>query len=153
MIPGARTDPLAAFRFRVEIDDVLAPRGVIDAGFTECSGLQAETDTVEYREGGRNETVLRFRGQTHFPHLVLRRGLASSPAFWDWYAAVVAGVVTRRNGTVCLLDGAGGIAISWDIVGAYPVKWTGPELRGETSALAFESVELAHAGFVVRPGL
>jgi phage tail-like protein len=152
MIPGQRTDPLPAFRFRVELDDPLASGGLIAAGFTACSGLQAETETVEYHEGGRNDTVLRFRGQTRFPHLVLRRGLASSPAFWGWYAAIVSGVVVRRNGTICLLDPFGAIALSWDIVGAYPVKWAGPDLRGETSALAFESVELVHAGFVVRPG-
>jgi phage tail-like protein len=148
-----RNDPLAAFRFRVEIDEITAPRGMIEAGFTDCSGLHAETDTVEYREGGRNGTVLRFRGQTHFAPLVLRRGLATSSAFWDWYVAVMAGAVQRRNGAIILLDASGVPALAWDIRGAYPVKWSGPELRAEAGAVAIESIELAHQGFSMSAAL
>lgn len=146
-----RADPLPAFRFRVEIDAAgFGAAGLrIEAGCSECSGLSADTEVFEYREGGRPGSTLRFRGQTRFPPLILKRGLSGSSAFWDWYAAVVAGVVVRRHGTICLLDAAGYEQVRWDFSGAFPTRWTGPDLRAETGALAFESIELAHDGFTM----
>ena len=34
----------------------------------------------------------------------------------------------------------------WDFKEAYPVKYTGPDFRADSGAVAFESVELAHRG-------
>lgn len=149
---GTRTDPLSVFRFRVEIDVAMAPGGVIAAGFSECSGLQADTETVEYREGGLTDHVHRFRGQTRFPSIVLRRGLATDTGLWDWYAAVMAGFVSRRNASISLMDAGGNVALRWNVAGAYPVKWTGPDLKAESGALAIEGLELVHTGFTVEQG-
>lgn len=41
-----RKDPYRGFRFRVEIE------GIIAGGFSEVSGLQVETQVEEHREGG-----------------------------------------------------------------------------------------------------
>jgi hypothetical protein len=40
----------------------------------------------------------------------------------------------------------------WDFKKAFPVKWTGPELRAASGEVAFESIELAHRG-LSRPEL
>ena len=40
-----RKDPFRGFNFRLEMS------GVTEAGFRECSGLDASTDVAEYREG------------------------------------------------------------------------------------------------------
>ena len=40
----------------------------------------------------------------------------------------------------------------WDFKEAFPVKWTGPDLRADSGSVAIESVELAHRG-LSRPGL
>jgi hypothetical protein len=34
----------------------------------------------------------------------------------------------------------------WDFKEAYPVKYTGPELRADSGSVAFESIELTHRG-------
>jgi phage tail-like protein len=34
----------------------------------------------------------------------------------------------------------------WNFVDAYPVKWTGSELRAKDNTIAFETIELAHHG-------
>jgi len=47
--PGLRKDPYAGFNFLVEID------GLLVGGFTEVTGLQVETESHDYREGGLNE--------------------------------------------------------------------------------------------------
>ena len=44
-------DPYRNFRFLVEIE------GIPQAGFTECSGIAAEIDVIEYREGGEPAKV------------------------------------------------------------------------------------------------
>ncbi len=40
----------------------------------------------------------------------------------------------------------------WDFKEAFPVKWTGPDLRAVSTEVAFESIELAHRG-LSRPSL
>ena len=46
MATGDRVDPYKDFRFLVEID------GIVQAGFTECSGFGSDVEVVDYREGG-----------------------------------------------------------------------------------------------------
>jgi phage tail-like protein len=136
-----RLDPYAGFAFLVEID------GLLVGGFSEVTGLQVETEVEEYREGGVNEFVHRLPGPTRHPsNLVLKRGLTDVDALWSWHQEVVRGRVERRNGTIYLLDRQRAPAMWWDFLDAYPVKWSGPELRAESSAVAAETVELAHRG-------
>jgi phage tail-like protein len=145
-------EPLPAFRFRVEIDAVGfgAAAARIEAACNECSGLRADTETLEYREGGLNETTHHFRGPTRFAPIILKRGLTGSNDFWSWYADVAAGALVRRDGVIWLLDTGGVEQVRWDFFGAFPVKWSGPDLRAESAGLAFESIELVHRGFTMR---
>ena len=50
-----------------------------------------------------------------------------------------------------LLDATGQPVLWWNVREAYPVKWIGPELRGESATVAFESVELVHRGITKQP--
>jgi phage tail-like protein len=38
----------------------------------------------------------------------------------------------------------------WNFEQAYPVKWTGPDLRATANEVAFESLEFAHKGLAHR---
>lgn len=143
---GVRADPYQVFKFLVEIEGVLA------GGFSECSGLQVETEVFDYREGGVNEYVHRFAGPTKYPPLTLKHGLTLIPGLWDWHQEVVQGEINRKNGTIYLLDKQGIPVMWWDFKEAFPYKWTGPDLRASSSDVAFESVELAHRG-LSRPTL
>ena len=148
---GVRADPYQVFNFRIEIESILA------GGFSECSGLQVETEFQEYREGGVNDYMHRFVGSTKNPPLVLKHGLTQIDGLWRWHQEVVDGVahgkaINRRNGTIYLLDRKGLPVMWWDFKEALPIKWTGPELRADSGAVAFESVELVHRG-LSRPGL
>ncbi|MEW6572480.1 MAG: phage tail protein [Bacillota bacterium] len=140
MAAGARKDPFAAFRFQVEVT------GLIVGGFTEVSGLQVETETEEYREGGVNDYVHKLPKVTKYPVLVLKRGLTDADALWNWHQEVVAGRINRKSGSVIMLDEAGNELWRWTFRDAYPAKWTGPEFRGDSSTVAVETVELVHRG-------
>ena len=138
---GIRNDPYAAFNFFVEID------GLITGGFTEVSGLQVETAVHEYQEGGQNEYVHKLSGPARYPsNLILKRGLTDIETFWHWHQNVIAGLIVRKNGTIYLLDHQGLPAMWWNFKEAYPVKWSGPDLRADSNAVAVETVELVHRG-------
>jgi phage tail-like protein len=143
---GVRADPYHGFNFLVEIEGILA------GGFSECTGLEVEIEYHDYREGGVNEYVHRFAGATKYPPLVLRHGLTPIDGLWGWHQDAAQGQITRRNGTIYLLDKRHLPVMWWDFKQAFPVKWTGPELRADASGVAFERVELSHRG-LSRPRL
>jgi len=137
---GARTDPLLGFRFEVMIES-LPP-----AGFSECTGLQAELEVQEFREGGLNTYVHRFPSRLRHPVLTLRRGIVDR-ALWDWYDAIIQGDFSRRNGSIALRDPTGAqTMVEWQFRGAFPSNWRGPELNASQSTVAVETFELSHEG-------
>jgi len=143
---GVRNDPYLAVNFLVEIE------GLVVGAFSEVTGLQVETEVEDYREGGLNEYVHRLAGPTRYPaNLVLRRGLTDIEALWSWHQDVVQGRIERKNGTIYLLDRQRLPAMWWDFAAAYPVKWSGPELRAESNVVAVEAVELVHRGISKPP--
>ena len=144
---GVRNDPYMSFNFFVEIE------GLIVGGFSEVSGLQIETAVEEYKEGGQNEFVHKLPGPARYPsNLTLKRGLTDIESLWSWHQDVVAGVIERKNGTIYLLDRMGIPAMWWDFKEAYPVKWSGPDLKADSGAVAVETIELVHRG-ISKPAL
>ena len=137
---GSRVDPFVVFRFEVRIDDL--PAG----GFSDCSGLAAETEFLDYAEGGVNDHLHRFPGRTRHPNLVFKRGIVDR-LLWDWHADLARGIVRFRNGSVLVHDKSGALTqLRFEFRKALPVKWTGPDLSASSSAVAVESIELAHHG-------
>jgi phage tail-like protein len=132
------TDPYMSFKFLVEID------GITVAGFSEVTGLQFETETETYEEGGVNDYVHILPKRTKRQNLILKHGITDKYDLWNWYQDVVKGKFTRRNGSVILQDLDKNIKRRWEFFRAYPVKWTGPELKADSSTVAFESIELVH---------
>jgi phage tail-like protein len=140
----ARRDPYVSHRFLVELDT-----GVV-GHFSECSGLQAETELEEYQEGGLNDARHRLPKTTKWGALTLKRGLTDSSELWDWYSARTQGDFEkgkRRSLAVILwnVDTTDEVW-RWDFADAYPTKWTGPELKADANAVAVETVEFAHSG-------
>src|SRR5262249_60821423 len=59
-------DPFANFNFLVESG------GLIQAGFSECTGLNSETNVIEYREGADDTTVRKLSGLSKFGNVTLK---------------------------------------------------------------------------------
>jgi phage tail-like protein len=135
-------DPYTAFRFSIEVEKESSV-----GGFNEVSGLVLETEIQTLRVGGINDYEYHLAGPSKFPsRVVLKRGLGDTQFLWKWYWSVVQGQIERKNVTINLNDEFGEKLMSWSFKGACPVKWTGPDLRASTSAIAFESLELVHRG-------
>jgi phage tail-like protein len=137
---GARKDPFLAFRFEVRLDDLPV------AGFSECSGLQLETEVQDYAEGGLNSYVRKFPTRTKQTNITLKRGIVDRD-LWNWYWELTQGRVRFRNGSIVVRDPSGEEAVmEWQFRQAFPCKWTGPELNAAQSNVAVETLELCHQG-------
>lgn len=140
MANNERKDPFLAFRFKVSLDD--QPMG----GFSECSGIQLETETHDYNEGGLNTHVLKFPTRTKQSNIVLKRGIVGLE-LWDWYYKLTQGEVKFRTGTITLFDPSGRDKVAqWEFMDAFPSKWTGPDLNATQNSVAVETLELCHRG-------
>ncbi|CDY75457.1 FIG01123047: hypothetical protein [Caballeronia glathei] len=125
----------------------VAIRQRVVAGFSEVSGLVIETEVETFREGGVNDCERQLAGPTKFPtRLVLKRGMGDLRHLWDWYLGVTQGRIERRDVTIVINDRQGNAGLKWVFREACPVKWTGPELRAASSAIAFEAIDLVHRG-------
>lgn len=136
-------EALPNYRFYVSLDNI--PQAV----FTEVSGLQLETVVQDYEEGGTNYFVHRMPGRTKVSNLVLKRGMTKSNAFYKWYIDFMTGKVKRQNISVVMYNTKGEELMRWNFLGAYPVKWSGPQFSADGKSIAIETLELAHNGMDV----
>jgi len=137
-----RKDPYFGFKFRISI------QGIIEGGFAEISGLQATTQVEDLVEGGLNTFVRKFPKETTFDNLVLKRGLADSRELWEWYRDVIRNNFIRKDVQIFMFkNDSDEIAQQWSFHEAFPVKWTGPELKADSNTVAFETLELVHHGY------
>lgn len=137
--PGAWVDPYPAYNFKVMVG------GEAIAHFTECSGINIEVATAEYREAGQSAVVHQIPTITTYHDITLRYGLTASTSLWEWFLATAQGRVQRKNVTIFLLDAAGSTPVlQWDLIGAFPKSWTGAVLRATAREVAIESIVLAY---------
>ena len=141
MPTGDRKDPFRGYNFKLEID------GISRNGFRECSGLDATSDPVEYREG--NEKVFTARklpGLTKYSNIVLKWGITDDASLWEWRKKVIDGKTERKNGSIVLMDTDGEEKLRWNFVNAWPSKWSGPTFNATSNEVTIESIEIAHEG-------
>jgi phage tail-like protein len=140
----SRADPYSGFRFVVLFDQIE------QGGFAKVRGLNRETKVETFREGGVNDHEHKLVSLTSYPNIVLEHGLAD-PAFWNWHQKVVEGTVQRKVITITLRDEGGKDAWSWQVQGAYPVKWAVADFDANSGQVVAESIEFAHHGLLLRP--
>ena len=120
-MPSPDHEPLVRTSFfRVLIDDA-------ELGFAKISRLSSHD-----AEGDRRyETV------------ILRRALSGSRELYAWRRHILDGKDDRRTVTIEQLEAPGArTANAWQLVGARPVRWSGPEFDATESRIAYEEIEL-----------
>jgi len=130
----ARVDPYKNFRFLVEID------GIVQAGFSECSGFASNIEVIEYREGGEASTVRKLPGKVSYPDITLKWGITDSREIYDWHLTGVNGKLQRKNGSIILQDDAGTEKIRWNFFNAWCSKYDGPDFNAKGNDVAVDSV-------------
>lgn len=136
---------LPVFCFKVNIDAL----GVNDLFFKSVSGLRYETEVVDVRVGGINDTTYRLRGATKWSNLVLKQGFTNGPngnKLLKWRDDWLKGTCTRSTGSIQLLDTAGKTQKTWKFEDGWPCKWEISEFDASKTDLAIETLEIAHHG-------
>ena len=137
---ATRVDPYRSFNFLVEID------GITQAGFQECSGLDSQTASIDFRLGDDPMHMRKLTGLNTFSAISLKRGVTDSDELWKWRQTVVDGKTERRNGSIVLLDEKGAERLRWNFREAWPTKWTGPSFNATGNEVAIETLEISHEG-------
>lgn len=146
--PQGTTWPLPKFYFSVDFGNGEA------VAFQEVSGLDVETQPLEYRAG--NSPVfskVKMPGMVKSSNITLKRGVfTKGKGFWDWFSQVKMNTITRRTVTITLLDEGGAPTMVWTLANAFPTKITAIDLKAEGNEVAIETLELAHDGLTIANG-
>ena len=129
------------FRFGLEIDGLYAGR------FMEVSGGGASNGPMEYRESNMAlELPHKVAGLGEYSNIILKKWVIEESVLRGWLAKGMTEAVERRTVTVSLLDENQNAVVSWQIINAWPVKYTTPDISAVSSGIAIETLELAHEG-------
>lgn len=139
--------PVPVYHFRVEW-------GGARMGFSEVSGLEAEVQTIEYREGDSpTYSATKMPGLKKYTNVTLKRGIFEGDGeFAEWFETIASHTVERRDVTISLLNEEHEPAMTWKLKNAWPAKLVGPTLKATASEVAIEVLEIAHEGLRVESG-
>ena len=136
--------PVAKFHFEVEIDGT-------PISFQEVTGLETQTEVIEYRHGDSEIfSPNKSAGLVKTSNLVLKKGVFHD----DEDSLELFKKITeekayytqddRMDITVTLLDEQGEAVMSWNITNAFPIKYSGTDLKSDANEVALETIEFAY---------
>lgn len=140
--------PLPKFHFELEW-------GGTRLGFTEVTGLDFETEVIEYREGNLpayNKT--KQPGLTKYADVTLKRGIILDDLeyFNQWVKTAMFQEIKekyRRTVTIKLLNEEHKAIIVWTLSRAWPSKIQSTDLKADGNEVAIETLTFVHEGLVM----
>jgi phage tail-like protein len=144
--------PIPKFHFKVEWGNDFR------MGFTEVSGLDFETEVIEYREGdSKKYNKLKQPGLTKFSNITMKRGAFEGD--FDYYTLWKktymfqegndTGSQYRRTVNIKLLNEKHEPIITWVLENAWPSKVQSTDLKADANEVAIETMELVHEGLTI----
>jgi phage tail-like protein len=138
--------PLTTFSFHVELD------GVDIGAFKECSGVDSETEVIDYKETTKEGKLIirKLPGAMKWSDITLKKAIDSRKDLWDWRSEVEKGDIdaARRNGSVVLYDSTHTEVARWNFFSGWPSKWKGADLNAGENSVAVEEITITHEGLV-----
>ncbi len=141
--------PLPKFRFSIDIGSQT------NLAFQEVSGLDSETQIIEYRAGNSPTfSTVKMPGIAKFGNITLKKGIfAKDNNFWTWYSQIKMNTIARVTVNIKLLDEGGNVAMMWTLANAWPTKVQGTDMKSDGNEVAIETIEIAHEGLTIKnPG-
>ena len=140
---GAEQDqywPLPKFYFSVDIGDFT------DLPFQEVSGLDVETEAIEYRHGNSpGMSPIKMPGMFKFADVTLKKGVFSTDNdFFDFINSISLNTYERVTVVIKLLDENGTPAVTWTLLNAFPLKVTPTDMNSQSSEAGIETIVFAH---------
>ena len=122
--------------------------------FQQVSGLDIESQPVEYRSGDSTQfTSIKMPGIQKTGAVIMKKGVFKSDnKFWDWFNQIKMNTVSRQSATISLLDETGAPMMVWTLANAWPSKITGTDLKSDGNETAIETIEIEHEGLTISNG-
>ena len=132
--------PMPKFRFEVDLGTELAK-----VAFQEVSGLESETQVIEYRKSdSKLFSTIKMPGIAKYGNVTMKRGVfVNDNNFWQWMDEIKMNTIKRRTVIIRLLDEAGLPTMTWTLSNAWPTKISGTDLKSDGNEVAVESIEVA----------
>lgn len=136
--------PLPKFYFQVKWDAQVMQ-------FQEISGLDIESQPIEYRHGDSKEfSTTKMPGIKKTGNVTMKKGVFKSDnKFWEWFNQIKLNTIKRVPVTISLLDETGAPTMVWTLANAWPTKISGTDLKSDGNEVAVESIEIAHEGLTI----
>lgn len=143
------TWPMPKFRFSVDLGV-----GMNGVAFQEVTGLESETQVIEYRQGSSDLfSTEKMSGIAKYGNVTMKRGVfANDNTFWNWHASINMNTIKRRNVFIKLLDENGKTVVTWQLNNAWPTKISSTDLKSDGNEVAVDTIEIAHEGLVITNG-
>jgi len=133
-----------SFIFVLEIDSLEL------ASFRKCSGLESETETIEYKEATKEGRMIirKVPGAMKWSNITLERRIDESTYLWEWRKQVIEGDIdgARRSGAIVCKNSKQEQVARWEFKEGWPSKWTGAEFDAGSSEVATEKIVITHEG-------
>jgi len=151
-MPATGDYPLPKFHFQVEWGDGFR------IGFTEVSGLDFETEVIEYREGNSKKyNKSKQPGLTKYSDITLKRGTFEGDFefFKLWKQSYYfqegnkTGSKYRRTITIKLLNEEHQPIITWQLENAWAKKVQSTDLKADANEVSIETMEITHEGLTI----
>jgi phage tail-like protein len=137
-------DAFTTFSFHVELD------GVDIGAFKEASGVESETEIIEYKEATDKGKLLirKVPGAMKWSDITLKKRIDSSTDLWAWRQEVEQGDIdkARRTGSIVLYDSQQEEVARWNFDQGWPSKWKGADLNAGEDQVAVEEITITHEG-------
>jgi phage tail-like protein len=137
--------PLPKFCFSVSINGTAYP-------FQEVTGLETETDVIEYRHGdSKLFSTIKMPGRSKYGNVTAKKGIVNNDEqFSSWYQQHLSMSIRRQSVIISLLDENGNPVMSWTLHNAWLARIAGADLQSDGNEVAVESIEFAHEGITVQ---
>ncbi|PKA83073.1 phage tail-like protein [Ulvibacter sp. MAR_2010_11] len=141
--------PLPKFYFTVSLG---SPDNIVS--FQEVSGLETETQPIEYRHGdSKLFSTIKMPGIAKTGNVTLKKGIfVNDNNFWQWYNAIEMNTIKRGTVIIKLMDESGTPTMTWTLSNAWPTKITGTDMKSDANEVAVETLELSHEGLTIANG-
>lgn len=139
--------PMPKFRFSVNWGTIKT-----DMAFQEVSGLETETQIIEYRASNSPQfSTVKMPGIAKYGNVTMKRGVfVKDNSFYDWYSQIKMNTIERQTVTISLLDESGNPTMVWTLANAWPTKITSTDLKSDGNEVAVDTIEIAHEGLTIK---
>ena len=146
---GGSTWPMPKFRFEVDLGDDM--NGI---AFQEVSGLDVETQIIEYRKP--NSPIfsdIKMPGIAKYGNVTMKRGVfVNDNSFWQWHQQINMNTIISSTVVIRLLDEAGAVNMQWTLSNAWPTKITITDLKRDINELNVDTLEIAYEQITIQSG-